>query len=361
MIIVTVILVLALLIGANALYVAAEFGAVSVRRSKLRSLAEDGNARAARLLAHVGEPGALDRYVAACQVGITLSSLVLGAYAQSELAPLIGEAFGLGAGGAHSVAAVILLAVLSVMQMILGELVPKGLALQFPDRTALYTVAPMRWSLRLFRPLIWLFNGSGMAILRLLGVRPTSGHHVHNPKEIEILLAEAAAGGLAPEERRRLRRALHLSSRSAHELMVPRHRVVAFDVDQPLEEIVEQISNDRYSRFPVYEGSLDNPIGTLHAKDAVVGLVGGGQRTLRSMLRPVVTVSPAAPADDILFHMRAKRVQQALVVDSAGRVAGVVTLTDVLGELFGALADEFKHGGTLRPATRRPLTQEGRP
>ena len=174
MVLVAILVVVALIL-VNAVYVAAEFSAVSVRRSRIQQLAHDGNPLAAWLLPVIGSPKELDRYIAACQIGITLSSLVLGAYGQAVLAPpiagVLGDLGGWETATAHSVAFAVVLVGLSVSQMVFGELIPKALALQFPVGTALLTTSPMAWSLRLFMPLIWLFNGSGLALLRLIGVR----------------------------------------------------------------------------------------------------------------------------------------------------------------------------------------------
>src|SRR5688572_26476907 len=171
MLIVTIALMIGLLILANALYVAAEFAAVSVRKVKIRQLAEEGHWLAKRLLPIVEDPEELDRYIAASQIGITLASLILGAYGQAQLAPILSPAFeqlgGMQRPAAYSASAAIILITLSIAQMILGELVPKSLALQFPTQTAFFTALPMSWSLRIFRPFIWLLNGTGLVILRL--------------------------------------------------------------------------------------------------------------------------------------------------------------------------------------------------
>lgn len=154
---------IALLILANALYVAAEFGAVGVRRSRVRRMAEDGNWLAQRLLPFVETPAALDRYVGASQIGITLSSLMLGAFAQATitmpLVPVFRDVWTLDTGSAQSAAAILVLAVLTTIQLIMGELVPKALALQYPTQAALGTVLPMQWSLAIFRPFLWVLNG----------------------------------------------------------------------------------------------------------------------------------------------------------------------------------------------------------
>lgn len=348
---ITVLVALVLLIIANALYVAAEFGAVSAPRGRIRVLAEGGNARARRLLPVLEQPAVLDRYIAACQVGITLSSLLLGAYGEAQLAPplarLIGDLGGRELALAHSASFVVVLVGLSMAQMVLGELVPKTIALQAPERVALLTEPPVGWSLRVFAPLIWVFNGSGNLLLRVLGIRQTRHRHVHSPGEIDVLLSEGdGTGGLEPEERRRLRRALRLSSRSAREIMVPRHRIVALEVDTTLDAAARITSKAPYTRFPVYRGELDDVVGVLHTKDLVRAQMRGQAVALEQLLRPSIKAPLDATADALLVLLRERRAPHVLVVDAKGRVAGLVTLQDLLVDVFGALADEFKSGPT---------------
>ncbi len=219
---VTVWLVIALLLLANAFYVAAEFGSVGVRRSRVRRLSEDGHVLARRLLPHVQNPADLDRYVAVSQVGITLSSLVLGAVGQGfaavALAPLLVALAGLDAHTAASTAAFAVLFVLTATQVVLAELIPKSIALQFPTEVALATVLPMRWSLVAFKPFIVLLNGSATGLLRLLGIHLSGHRHLHSPDEIALLFAESRDGGLLePDEQQRLHKALRLSRSTARE------------------------------------------------------------------------------------------------------------------------------------------------
>jgi CBS domain containing-hemolysin-like protein len=339
--------VITLLILLTALYVAAEFAAVSARRSRLRRLAEDGNGLAARLLPVLENPRALDRYIAASQIGITLSSLILGAYGQATLAPRI-EPWLVRLGGmqpatAESTAAAAVLICLTALAVILGELVPKSLALQNPTGTALFTVLPMQWSLQAFSWSIALLNGSAILLLRLLRI-PSSGHrHVHSPEEIDLLIAESRDGGLLePLEQVRLHRALRLGLRSARQLMVPRARLAAIDAGLSVDEVLRVAAGSPYSRLPVYRGSLDNIAGILHIKDAVTRYVQSGTLSVSSLLRPIVRVPDTMPADRLLAFLRERRSHQALVVDTGGIVVGLITLEDVVAELLGGVADEFK-------------------
>jgi putative hemolysin len=347
-VIVAAILVVTALLLVNAVYVGAEFAAVSVRRSRIKELADEGNPLAVWLLPVLQSPGALDRYIAACQIGITLSSLVLGAYAQRTfavgLAPILTRLGGLQEVAAESTSAVVVLLLLTVAQVIFAELVPKSLALQFPTPAALYTLIPMVPSLWIYRPFITWLNGTGLLILRMLGAPQQSHRHIHSPEEIELLIADSRDGGLLePDEHRRLQRALRLSMRPAKQLMVPRTRISAIDINTPLRDAIRIVAQNAYSRLPVYRDSIDNIVGILHTKDLVRSLVSDQPNTtLASLIRPITSVHESVTADRVLRQLRERRTHQALVVDEFGGTAGLITLDDVLSEFMGDLGDEFK-------------------
>ncbi len=339
--------VIAILILLTGLYVAAEFAAVSARRSRLRGLADAGNALAARLLPVLESPRELDRYIAASQVGITLSSLILGAYGQATLAPRISPLLerlgGLQPATAESTAAVVVLVGLTILAVVIGELVPKSLALQHPTDVALFTFLPMQWSMRAFAWSIWLLNGSGVLLLRMLRIPSTGHRHVHSPEEIALLIAESRDGGLLePEEQVRLHRALRLGLRSALQLMVPRARLALIDIATPFDDVLRIVGSSPYSRLPVYRGSPGTIVGILHIKDLVTQYLQAGRVPLSSLVRPIVRVPESMPADRLLAFLRDKRSHQALVEDESGAVVGLITLEDVVGELLGGVADEFK-------------------
>ena len=347
--------IIAFLILLTALYVAAEFAAVGARRSRLRRLAEDGNALAARILPVVEDPHELDRYIAASQVGITLSSLILGAYAQASIAPRLApwlqSLTALDAEAAESTTAVVVLLVLTTLAMILGELVPKSLALQNPTQVALVTVLPMQWSLKLFSSSIKLLNGSGVLLLKLMRVPSTGHRHVHSPQEIELLIAESRDGGLLePQEQVRLHRALRLGLRTARELMVPRARLAGIEASTPLNDALTIVAASPYSRLPVYRGSLDDVVGMLHTKDVVTDYINERRRSsILALAQPVVSVDDQMPADRLLTFLRENRTHQAIVVDSDARVVGLITVEDVVAELLGGVADEFKPTKVRQP------------
>jgi putative hemolysin len=344
------IIVVAALILVNAVYVAAEFAAVSVRRSRIQQLASEGDVLAKWLLPTLKSSAELYRYIAACQIGVTVSSLILGAFAEQTLAawlrPYVGAFGGLQPVVAQSTSTVVVLLFLTVAQVIFAELIPKSLALQFPTQTALYAQIPMIPSLWIYRPFIKILNGTGLVLLRLLGASRQTHRHIHSPEEIELLIAESRDGGLLePDEHRRLQRALRLNLRQAKQLMVPRRKISALDINTPLNDVITAMAQSPYSRLPVYRDSIDNIVGMLHTKDLVRWLVNGGTNaTLASLIRPMVSVHESVTADRVLRQLRERRSHQALVVDEFGGTSGLLTLEDVLSELLGDVGDEFKAG-----------------
>jgi putative hemolysin len=330
-----------ILVLANAFYVSAEFGAVGVRKSRVQRLADDGNRLARSLLPYIETPVGLSRYVAASQTGITLSSLILGAYAQATLAaalaPSLVRLVGLDVARARSSADVTVLLALALVQAVLGELVPKSLALQFPTQVALATVLPMRWSLRAFWPVIALINGATRLILRLVGGQASPQRHLHSPDEIELLIAESHDGGLLEsDEQQRLRRALRLGRRSARDLMVPLARLTTLPVDLGWQDLVTTVAASPFSRLPVYRDRPDNIIGTLRVKDLVRRYVTHGPTDLRFLIRPIVRVPQHVPADRVVSVLRDRRAHQAVVVDEADTPVGLITIQDLIEALVGA-------------------------
>jgi CBS domain containing-hemolysin-like protein len=338
------ILVVLLLVLVNTLYVAAEFSAVSVRRSRIQQRMEEGNDLATRLFPYISDSYALDRYIATCQIGITVASLVLGAFAQARIAPVLIPFFQswgrMQVASAQSASAILVLVGLTCLQMILGELVPKSLALQYPTPVALYTVVPMQWSIRVLSWFIGLLNGSGVLVLRLLRMSPASHRHIHSPGEIEYLIAESKEGGmLEAEEHARLRKALRLGVTTVNEVMIPRVRIRAIAAGTPFNEVMRITAESAYTRHPVYEGTLDNIVGYIHVQDVARRALGGADAL---PLRRALFIPTGLSLERVLNRLRAERQHMALVADEYGGIAGLVTVSDVLDDILGGVADEFK-------------------
>lgn len=341
-------LIILLLVAICAFYVAAEFAAVGVRTSRVQQEAEDGSTLARRLLPHLQNAASLDRYIAACQIGITITSLIVGAYGQAALASRLTPVFenfgALEGAAAQSTAAVVVLIGLTIFTMVLGELVPKSVALQAPTRVALLTVIPMEWSLRVMAWFIDWLNGAGTAILRLLRM-PQSGHrHVHSAEEIAFLVAESGKVGLLkPNEQVRLRHALQLSDRPARDLMVPRVAIVAHDATQTVASVLGSAIEDPYTRFPVFDGSIDHIIGVVHVRDiARVPAREAAERRLSDIMRPVVVAPASMRVDRLLVRLKEERRTIAILLDEYGGTAGLITIDDILDDLIGDIADEFR-------------------
>lgn len=340
--------VVVVLTAFTALYVAAEFATVGVRQSRVAQLADDGNPLARRLLPIITDSHRLDRYIAASQIGITLSGLILGAFGQSRLgdglSALLAQA-GWTPRAAASTGAALTLLGLTAVNVVFGELVPKSLALQFPTQAALWLYWPMTASLALFRWFIGALNGSGVLILRALGMHSADGHrHIHSPDEITMLIAESRDGGLLDaEEQHRLSQALQLGRRTAKQLMVPRRMIHAIDVATAPEALLAWAVDSPYTRAPVYRGSIDEVVGLIQTKDiAALYAAQGSAEGWQARVKPMTIVPATLTADRLLSELRLRRARQALVLDEYGGVDGIVTLEDILSELVGDVGDEFK-------------------
>lgn len=344
-------LIILALVLINALYVAAEFAAVSASRPKIKQLADEGNVSAQRLLPVLGDVRSLDRYVAACQVGITLSSLVLGAYGQDALSGLIAPFFddleGFETEAAGGTAAVVILIILTAFQLVLGELLPKSIALQYPIKTLLNVSHPMSWSLKLLHPFIQLLNGSGHLILRMFGMSQTPHRHVHSADEMQMLISESHEGGLIEtEEHERLSQALQLENRKVSEIMIPRSQIKALNVSANLDSILQSMGETPFTRWPVYEGTLDQIIGIAHARDiARLALDPSKPFELKKVIRKPLTVHAGMTTDDLLSVMRIEHKQLAIVINEYGTPIGLVGISDVLDELMGDIQETQRTRG----------------
>lgn len=347
--IVAAVVMTALMIGVNALYVAGEFGAVSARKSRIAQMAQEGNRLAKLLLPILEDHHKLDSYIAASQVGITLSSVVLGIYAQRNIAPLIAPLVARIPGvtteaAALSISATGLLLFFTALQVVLGELVPKSLALRFPEAVATGTVVPMRWSNDIIlKPFIILLNGSGAFILRLLGISQTVGHsHIHSPEEIQLLIGQSYEGGLLDaEDRRLLDNAFRLGELTAAEVAVPRTRLVAAPVDSNVRDLLLLAAESDYTRIPLYEGDIDHLVGFVHLKELFRLYVQNPDASVQSILRPLPHVPETMLVTEVWDTLDRENSYLAAVFDEYGGTVGLITREDLIEELIGEVQDEF--------------------
>jgi putative hemolysin len=342
------------MIFVNALYVAGEFSSVSARKTRITQLAEEGNSLARTLLPILQDPRKLDNYIAASQVGITLSSIVLGIYGERQIAPIIAPwiarlPFGLdssaaGIAASTAIATTVVLILLTTLQVVLGELLPKSIGIQYPEKLALATVLPVKWSADyLLKPLIVVLNGSGALILKLLGIEPEHEHaHIHSPEEIVILVRESHRGGLIDADERQFLQNVFRSSRiRAGDIAIPRYRMVVAPIDRPLGQVLEMAAESAFTRIPIYEGDIDHVIGFVHLRDLFALYRSDPAASLRRILRPVPFVPESLSLPAVWERLDQAQSYLAIVFDEFGGTAGLITREDLIEELFGELQDEF--------------------
>jgi CBS domain containing-hemolysin-like protein len=334
------------LVLANAFFVAAEFALVGARRTRLDELARagDGKARLARRAVQ-----SLDRYISATQLGITLASLGLGWIGEPALAGLIRNGFSwlpstVAAIATHGVASAIAFAIITILHIILGELVPKALALIYPEAISGWVAAPLMGFAWLMHWPIALLNGSANRLLRLMHISRQTGEHerLHSPEEIRLLVEQSEEGGsLLKQDARLLEGVFEFSEKTAQEVMTPRTQMVALDADLSVETAADEVAVARRSRYPVYTESLDEIVGVVHAKDILTALRSKPGQTVRSIMRPPLFVPGTREVEDVLADMKRLKTHLAVVLDEYGGTAGLVTMEDLLEEIVGPIYDEY--------------------
>jgi CBS domain containing-hemolysin-like protein len=340
------IVIISALIVLNGLFVAAEFAIVAAPRMALERRARAGHRVAAAVVAILSDPRRQDQFIATAQVGITLASLGLGMYGEHVVAAWFATAFeSLGAHryiAAHAVASVLSVVVLTYFHIVVGEMVPKSLALQQAERTVLWVAPLMRIARLCFHPLVLGLNVVGNGIMGLLGMsRQTPSHErYYSAEELQLVVQESAEAGVLPSEARGLVSGIfEFGERTASEVMVPRVRVIGLRVGVSPEEVEEVLRRWPKARYPVYEGDVDHIVGVVHVKDLLRLIVASAPLTA-DVARPMPVVPETAPLDQVLSTMRAERTHMALVVDEHGGVAGLVTLEDLAEEVVGDIRDD---------------------
>jgi putative hemolysin len=330
------------LILINSLFVAAEIALVTVRRSRLLQMVEEGDRGARRVARLIADPS---RFLAVIQIGITFIGFLAAAYAGANLAvalqPVIAGVQPL-ASQAEVIALLLITAFVSLVTIVFGELVPKRLALAHAERYALLVSRPVILLGRILGPLVWLLTAITNATTRVLGVREVDEDRLTS-EEIRILVERGGEQGvIEAEEEQMIGAVLELGQRRVHEVMVPRIDIAALAADAPLDELVDTIVREGHSRIPVYEETIDNVIGILYAKDLLPYLKGVDHPPpTRTLLRTPLFVPESMTIDDLLHSLQRRKVHIAIVLDEYGGTAGLVTIEDLIEEIVGEIQDEY--------------------
>ena len=330
----------------NAFFVAAEYAFVTVRRTRLEELVDQGSRPARRAMRIVDD---LPSFISAVQLAITLSSLALGAVGEPAFSRLVEDGFGLtGAsrvGIAATVSTVIAFAIISTLHTVLGEIVPKTFTLQHAERVALVAAGPVRVFSQCFLPFIWFLDWLAAATARILGLpTPQANTLAHSEEELKRLVAASKDGGkIEAEEQEMVNKVFAFSDTEVDEVMVPRPDVVGLPVTLTPEAAMEEVLRHPYTRYPVYRDDLDDILGLLHIRHLYDALHNGGRdlETIESLLRPAYIVPETKPLSKLLGELRRTNTHMAIVVDEYGSTAGIVTLEDLLEEIVGEIDDEF--------------------
>ncbi|MFZ9980566.1 MAG: hemolysin family protein [Cyclobacteriaceae bacterium] len=327
------------LVFLNGFFVAAEFAIVKVRSSQIALQSGISKKAAEAILEN------LDGFLAATQLGITLASLGLGWVGEDVVSSLILSLMDsmnlqLDPKLAHRIAFPVAFVVITIMHIVFGELAPKSLAIQYPTATTMKLALPLRFFYFFFRPVIFLLNGFANTILRLLGIRPVR-EQIHSEEELKLIIAESEEGGaIETSERELIQNVFDFDNRIVRQVMVPRLNVTGMSAGISMEEALRIVLKEGYSRYPLYENSLDEIIGIVHAKDIVATHVEKTGKTLREILRPAFYITENKGIDTLLREFQRKKVQMAVVISEFGGTMGIVTLEDILEELVGDIQDE---------------------
>ncbi|MEO8626093.1 MAG: hemolysin family protein [Candidatus Limnocylindrales bacterium] len=333
------ILIIALLILLNALFVAAEFSLVRVRRTRIEQLVEEGNRGARRVERLVSQPG---RFLATIQIGLTFVGFLAATFAGASLVDGVAEVLrGIIPGQAELIALLLVTALVSLFTILFGELVPKAIAYAHAERLAFIFAVPIDVLGRVLAPLVWLMTSLTQVITRLFGV-PDKQQDQVTTEELMILVERGSEQGtIEAEEQQMIGAVLELAEQHVHEVMVPRIDMAALPVTATLDEMISTIVKEGHSRIPVYEGSVDKIIGILYAKDLLPLLKGGRQPDLRKIVRPPLFVPESILIDDLLHQLQRQKVHIAIVLDEYGGTAGLVTIEDLIEEIVGEIQDEY--------------------
>ena len=334
-----------LLVLANAFFVAAEFALVGSRRSKVDQMAAEGDRKSRTVQQALDH---LDRYISATQLGITLASLGLGWLGEPALAVLIDRVLGgfgidVPAGVAHTVAASITaFAIITFLHIVLGELAPKSVALIMPEQVSRWVARPLMLFSAVMYPFVWFMQGAANIFLRMFGIAPaTEASRVHSAEELRLLVIQSRRHGTIDEsDSAMIAGVFDFHAKRARDVMRPRTDIVALSLDSTEDEVWSLLRSERYSRYPVYDESLDDMVGVFLAKD--LWLHDGTEPfALKNFVREALYVPDSRQAERVLDDLRKTRAHMAVVLDEYGGTAGILTMEDLVEEVIGDIADEY--------------------
>jgi CBS domain containing-hemolysin-like protein len=324
------------LILLNGFFVAAEYGLVTARRTRIVELQHQGNRRAREVLRITSDP---PRFIAAMQLAVTLTSLGIGALGEQALAHAFDDFL------ATILAVLFAYLILTFLHVVIGELVPKGIALGHREGTALAVAPAVRAFFVVFWPLIWILRRATELVLRALGLEPPGGEdEPYSEAELRLLVSQSTRGGeIEEQEQEMLYKVFDFADKEASDVMVPRPEVVALSVDLPPEQCLEAVMDSPYTRYPVYSETLDNVVGILHVRDLFSALRDRGMHEVKvgDLIRPAHIVPETKDLAALLTEFRRTNQHMAIVVDEYGEMEGIVTLEDLLEEIVGEIEDEF--------------------
>lgn len=340
------------LVMLNAFFVAAEFALVGARRTRLEELADGGDSRA-RMALKIAR--SLPRYIGATQIGITLCSLALGWLGEPALASILRSGLSrlppeIGPVTTLKLATPVAFGLITFFLILLGELLPKSLALVHPERLSGWVAAPLLAFSWVAYPAIWVLNGAANRVLKVFKIKPLDERQrMHSPEEIRMLVEQSQEGGsLETTDARLLEGVFEFSEKTAREVMTPRTQMLALAADLTVEAAADAVARGRRSRYPVYASSLDEIIGVVHAKDVLTALRAKPGSRLADIMRAPLFVPGTREVEDVLADMKRLKTHMAVVLDEYGGTAGLVTMEDLLEEIVGDIFDE--HDRAERPA-----------
>ncbi|HZK97391.1 MAG TPA: hemolysin family protein [Prolixibacteraceae bacterium] len=340
----TDILITLLLVSLNGFFVAAEFAIVKVRASQLEMKVQSGN-RIAVVAKHIVSK--LDSYLAATQLGITLASLGLGWIGEPVVSKIIISVMSFAGVAinpelARQIALPTAFLIITILHIVFGELAPKSIAIQRSQRTVLIIALPLQFFYYIFKPFIWLLNGTANLLLKALGISTVQGQEMHSSEELKFLVKQGQESGeIEQADYDIIKNAFDFSERIAKQIMIPRTQVVAININDFKESMIESLIEENYTRIPCYADTSDNVVGVLYLKDILVGLHKKEPINISSLMRSVMIVPESKRIAQLLKEFQAKHQQIAVVINEYGGTEGIVTMEDILEELVGEIQDEY--------------------